>query len=119
MRVVASSSNQPGASQTGIVTVNRPLDRERIPEYRLTVSVKDNPENPRIARKVRLRETEGGCGVKDGEKEGREGRGRGRGESTVCKRVVRARGTSPLERGWQPARGLKAHICLSKRWLQV
>nr|XP_042122361.1 cadherin-23 isoform X7 [Peromyscus maniculatus bairdii] len=36
---------------TGIVTVNRPLDRERIPEYRLTVSVKDNPENPRIARK--------------------------------------------------------------------
>ncbi|XP_060225471.1 cadherin-23 isoform X2 [Meriones unguiculatus] len=36
---------------TGVVTVNRPLDRERIPEYRLTVSVKDNPENPRIARK--------------------------------------------------------------------
>nr|XP_048307676.1 cadherin-23 isoform X3 [Myodes glareolus] len=36
---------------TGIVTVNRPLDREHIPEYRLTVSVKDNPENPRIARK--------------------------------------------------------------------
>ncbi|XP_040588539.1 LOW QUALITY PROTEIN: cadherin-23 [Mesocricetus auratus] len=36
---------------TGIVTVNRPLDRERVPEYRLTVSVKDNPENPRIARK--------------------------------------------------------------------
>lgn len=40
--------------QTGIVTVNRPLDRERIPEYKLTVSVKDNPENPRIARRVRL-----------------------------------------------------------------
>ncbi|XP_077896986.1 cadherin-23 isoform X2 [Ictidomys tridecemlineatus] len=36
---------------TGIVTVNRPLDRERIPEYKLTISVKDNPENPRIARK--------------------------------------------------------------------
>uniref|UniRef100_G3QZB8 Cadherin-23 n=1 Tax=Gorilla gorilla gorilla TaxID=9595 RepID=G3QZB8_GORGO len=36
---------------TGIVTVNRPLDRERIPEYKLTVSVKDNPENPRIARR--------------------------------------------------------------------
>ncbi|XP_055454812.1 cadherin-23 [Psammomys obesus] len=36
---------------TGVVTVNRPLDREHIPEYRLTVSVKDNPENPRIARK--------------------------------------------------------------------
>ncbi|KAM5240457.1 cadherin-23 isoform 1-T1 [Hipposideros larvatus] len=36
---------------TGIVTVNRPLDRERIPQYRLTISVKDNPENPRIARR--------------------------------------------------------------------
>uniref|UniRef100_A0A8C6RT94 Cadherin-23 n=1 Tax=Nannospalax galili TaxID=1026970 RepID=A0A8C6RT94_NANGA len=36
---------------TGIVTVNRPLDREQIPEYKLTVSVKDNPENPRIARR--------------------------------------------------------------------
>ncbi|XP_054428626.1 cadherin-23 isoform X2 [Pteronotus mesoamericanus] len=36
---------------SGIVTVNRPLDRERIPEYRLTISVKDNPENPRIARR--------------------------------------------------------------------
>nr|XP_044993449.1 cadherin-23 [Jaculus jaculus] len=36
---------------TGVVTVNRPLDRERIPEYKLTVSVKDNPENPRIARR--------------------------------------------------------------------
>lgn len=34
--------------------MNRPLDRERIPEYRLTISVKDNPENPRIARRVRL-----------------------------------------------------------------
>lgn len=34
--------------------MNRPLDRERIPEYKLTISVKDNPENPRIARKVRL-----------------------------------------------------------------
>ena len=40
--------------------MNRPLDRERIPEYRLTISVKDNPENPRIARRVRLR-WEGGC----------------------------------------------------------
>ncbi|XP_055969339.1 cadherin-23 isoform X2 [Sorex fumeus] len=36
---------------TGVVTVNRPLDRERIPEYKLTISVKDNPENPRIARR--------------------------------------------------------------------
>ncbi|KAK2098486.1 Cadherin-23 [Saguinus oedipus] len=36
---------------TGIVTVNRLLDRERIPEYKLTISVKDNPENPRIARR--------------------------------------------------------------------
>lgn len=34
--------------------MNRPLDRERIPEYKLTISVKDNPENPRIARRVRL-----------------------------------------------------------------
>lgn len=62
----ACSSNQPGTSQTGIVTVNRPLDRERIPEYRLTVSVKDNPENPRIARKVRLRETWAGVGEREG-----------------------------------------------------
>ncbi|XP_049711738.1 cadherin-23 isoform X2 [Elephas maximus indicus] len=36
---------------TGIITVNQPLDRERIPEYKLTISVKDNPENPRIARR--------------------------------------------------------------------
>uniref|UniRef100_A0A8C0XQH5 Cadherin-23 n=1 Tax=Castor canadensis TaxID=51338 RepID=A0A8C0XQH5_CASCN len=36
---------------TGVVTVNRPLDRERIPQYKLTISVKDNPENPRIARR--------------------------------------------------------------------
>ena len=50
-----SPLNSPvSTSQTGIVTVNRPLDRERIPEYRLTISVKDNPENPRIARRVRL-----------------------------------------------------------------
>lgn len=37
--------------------MNRPLDRERIPEYKLTISVKDNPENPRIARRVRLEDT--------------------------------------------------------------
>ncbi|XP_048194923.1 cadherin-23 isoform X1 [Perognathus longimembris pacificus] len=36
---------------TGVVRVNRPLDRERIPDYKLTISVKDNPENPRIARR--------------------------------------------------------------------
>lgn len=47
-------NSQPSTSQTGIITVNRPLDRERIPEYKLTISVKDNPENPRIARRVRL-----------------------------------------------------------------
>ena len=47
-------SSPASTSQTGIVTVNRPLDRERIPEYKLTISVKDNPENPRIARRVRL-----------------------------------------------------------------
>ena len=40
--------------------MNRPLDRERIPEYKLTVSVKDNPENPRIARRVRPEDTGGG-----------------------------------------------------------
>lgn len=50
-----SPLNSPvSTSQTGIITVNRPLDREQIPEYRLTISVKDNPENPRIARRVRL-----------------------------------------------------------------
>ncbi|XP_049645214.1 cadherin-23 [Suncus etruscus] len=38
-------------ASTGVVIVNRPLDRERIPQYKLTISVKDNPENPRIARK--------------------------------------------------------------------
>ncbi|XP_048863831.1 cadherin-23 isoform X2 [Brienomyrus brachyistius] len=36
---------------TGVVQVNRPLDRERVAEYRLTITVKDNPENPRIARR--------------------------------------------------------------------
>lgn len=39
-------------SQSGVVQVNRPLDRERIAEYTLTITVKDNPENPRIARRV-------------------------------------------------------------------
>ena len=56
-----SPLNSPvSTSQTGIITVNRPLDREQIPEYRLTISVKDNPENPRIARRVRL---QGGAGT--------------------------------------------------------
>ncbi|XP_066549284.1 cadherin-23 [Amia ocellicauda] len=36
---------------TGVVVVNRPLDRERVSEYQLTITVKDNPENPRIARR--------------------------------------------------------------------
>ncbi|XP_042313490.1 cadherin-23 isoform X2 [Sceloporus undulatus] len=36
---------------TGIVYVNHPLDRERVSEYRLTVTVKDNPENARNARR--------------------------------------------------------------------
>ncbi|KAG7462693.1 hypothetical protein MATL_G00187450 [Megalops atlanticus] len=36
---------------TGVVQVNRPLDRERVAEYTLTITVKDNPENPRIARR--------------------------------------------------------------------
>ncbi|NWS37863.1 CAD23 protein, partial [Probosciger aterrimus] len=38
-------------STSGIVYVNRPLDRERVAEYRLTVTVKDNPENIRNARR--------------------------------------------------------------------
>ncbi|XP_044881404.1 cadherin-23 isoform X14 [Mauremys mutica] len=36
---------------TGIVYVSRPLDREQVAEYRLTVTVKDNPENMRNARR--------------------------------------------------------------------
>ncbi|XP_069651909.1 cadherin-23 isoform X2 [Haliaeetus albicilla] len=36
---------------SGIVYVNRPLDRERLAEYRLTITVKDNPENIRNARR--------------------------------------------------------------------
>ncbi|XP_070398263.1 cadherin-23 isoform X1 [Nothobranchius furzeri] len=36
---------------TGVVQVNRPLDRERVAEYTLTITVKDNPENPRNARR--------------------------------------------------------------------
>uniref|UniRef100_A0A4W3GSP8 Cadherin-23 n=1 Tax=Callorhinchus milii TaxID=7868 RepID=A0A4W3GSP8_CALMI len=36
---------------SGSVYVNRPLDRERTEEYRLTITVKDNPENPRHARR--------------------------------------------------------------------
>lgn len=49
--------------QTGIITVNRHLDREQIAEYKLTISVKDNPENPRIARRVSLEDPEkrAGC----------------------------------------------------------
>ncbi|NXP32884.1 CAD23 protein, partial [Leiothrix lutea] len=38
-------------STSGVVYVNRPLDRERVAEYRLTVTVKDNPENMRNARR--------------------------------------------------------------------
>nr|XP_034993474.1 cadherin-23 isoform X1 [Zootoca vivipara] len=36
---------------TGIVYINRPLDRERVSKYSLTVTVKDNPENARNARR--------------------------------------------------------------------
>ncbi|XP_043912879.1 cadherin-23 [Protopterus annectens] len=36
---------------TGFMYVNRPLDRERVSEYRLTVTVKDNPDNARNSRK--------------------------------------------------------------------
>ncbi|ROK15721.1 Cadherin-23 [Anabarilius grahami] len=36
---------------SGVVHVNRPLDRERMAEYSLTITVKDNPDNPRIARR--------------------------------------------------------------------
>uniref|UniRef100_UPI00398F0386 cadherin-23 n=1 Tax=Pristiophorus japonicus TaxID=55135 RepID=UPI00398F0386 len=35
----------------GVIYVNRPLDREQTAEYRLTITVKDNPENPRHARR--------------------------------------------------------------------
>ncbi|NXT17396.1 CAD23 protein, partial [Syrrhaptes paradoxus] len=38
-------------STSGIVYVNCPLDRERVAEYRLTITVKDNPENIRNARR--------------------------------------------------------------------
>ncbi|XP_015143734.2 cadherin-23 isoform X4 [Gallus gallus] len=38
-------------STTGIIYVNRPLDREQVAEYRLTITVKDNPENIRNARR--------------------------------------------------------------------
>ncbi|XP_053189417.1 cadherin-23 isoform X2 [Scomber japonicus] len=50
-----TAGNQDGAfyiiDTTGVVQVNRPLDRERVAEYRLTITVKDNPENSRIARR--------------------------------------------------------------------
>uniref|UniRef100_A0A3Q3WPX5 Cadherin-23 n=1 Tax=Mola mola TaxID=94237 RepID=A0A3Q3WPX5_MOLML len=50
-----TAGNQGGAfyinDTTGVVQVNRPLDRERVAEYRLTITVKDNPENFRIARR--------------------------------------------------------------------
>ncbi|XP_049455634.1 cadherin-23 isoform X4 [Epinephelus fuscoguttatus] len=50
-----TAGNRDGAfyinDTTGVVQVNRPLDRERVAEYRLTITVKDNPENPRIARR--------------------------------------------------------------------
>uniref|UniRef100_A0A8C3PLZ9 Cadherin-23 n=1 Tax=Calidris pygmaea TaxID=425635 RepID=A0A8C3PLZ9_9CHAR len=38
-------------STSGVIYVNRPLDRERVAEYRLTITVKDNPENIRNARR--------------------------------------------------------------------
>ncbi|XP_039477829.1 cadherin-23 [Oreochromis aureus] len=50
-----TAGNQDGAfyinDTTGVVQVNRPLDRERVAEYTLTITVRDNPENPRIARR--------------------------------------------------------------------
>ncbi|XP_061692923.1 cadherin-23 [Syngnathoides biaculeatus] len=50
-----TAGNRDGAfyinDTSGVVQVNRPLDRERVAEYRLTITVKDNPENPRIARR--------------------------------------------------------------------
>ncbi|XP_068597669.1 cadherin-23 [Brachionichthys hirsutus] len=50
-----TAGNQDGAfyinDTTGVVQVNRPLDRERVAEYSLTITVKDNPENSRIARR--------------------------------------------------------------------
>uniref|UniRef100_A0A673BQ12 Cadherin-23 n=1 Tax=Sphaeramia orbicularis TaxID=375764 RepID=A0A673BQ12_9TELE len=50
-----TAGNQGGAfyinDTTGVVHVNRPLDRERVAQYVLTITVKDNPENPRIARR--------------------------------------------------------------------
>ncbi|XP_068183037.1 cadherin-23 [Antennarius striatus] len=50
-----TAGNRDGAfyinDTTGVVQVNRPLDRERVAEYRLTITVKDNPENARIARR--------------------------------------------------------------------
>ncbi|XP_045556594.1 cadherin-23 [Salmo salar] len=50
-----TAGNRDGAfyinDTTGVVQVNRPLDRERVAEYRLAITVKDNPENPRIARR--------------------------------------------------------------------
>lgn len=52
--------------------VNRPLDRERVPEYRLTVTVKDNPENIRNARRV-ITDTAGTSGGADGRAAGKRG----------------------------------------------
>ncbi|XP_019902910.3 cadherin-23 isoform X4 [Esox lucius] len=50
-----TAGNRDGAfyinETTGVVQVNRPLDREWVAEYILTITVKDNPENPRIARR--------------------------------------------------------------------
>uniref|UniRef100_UPI003AAE43FE cadherin-23 isoform X1 n=1 Tax=Centroberyx gerrardi TaxID=166262 RepID=UPI003AAE43FE len=50
-----NAGNRDGAfyinETTGVVQVNRSLDRERVAEYKLTITVKDNPENPRIARR--------------------------------------------------------------------
>ncbi|XP_069096663.1 cadherin-23-like [Pleurodeles waltl] len=36
---------------TGIIYVNRQLDREKVPQYQLTVTVRDNPENMRNSRR--------------------------------------------------------------------
>lgn len=52
--------------------VNRPLDRERVAEYRLTITVKDNPENIRNARRV-ITDTAGTSSGADGRAGGKRG----------------------------------------------
>lgn len=70
------------------------MDRERVAEYRLTITVKDNPENIRNARRV-IMDTEGAAS-------GARGRVVGQGAPAMARKQGRAFPTavSPSKNIW-------------------